>query len=183
MCCDLAAYVHQAHQLEIRHKEYYERLLGLPPELGYSRKSVFLEDPAGRFKELLLAGQHAQSALARSSPCGHPQLWKPTRLVRATLCGGKDRPFTVGCRREAAAALCPCPTSLILLPLTIQAGREYDLVVLSVLTYGTFDMIYEDTFIAIFATYLVDLAVRFARRDLAKKNIAAKTLIDDRLLL
>ena len=67
--------------------------------------------------------------------------------------------------------------------MTIQAGREYDLVVLSVLTYGTFDMIFEDTFIAIFATYLVDLVVRFARRDLAKKNIAAKTLIDDRLLL
>ena len=77
-----------------------------------------------------------------------------------------------------------CPeAALILLRLATQAGREYDLVVLSVLTYGVFDMVYVDTFIAIFATYLVDLAVRFARRDLAKKNIAAKTLIDDRLLL
>jgi len=56
-------------------------------------------------------------------------------------------------------------------------------VVLSVLTYGLFDLLYVDTFIAIFATYLVDLAVRFARRELAKRNIAAKTLIDDRLLL
>ena len=107
----------EAHKLEVRPKEYYERLLGLPPELGYSSKSVFLEDPAGRFKQLLLA------------------------------------------------------------------GREYDLVVLSVLTYGTFDMVFQDTFVAIFATYLVDLAVRFARRELAKRNIAAKTLIDDRLLL
>ena len=73
--------------------------------------------------------------------------------------------------------------ALILLRLATQAGREYDLVVLSVLTYGVFDMVYVDTFIAIFATYLLDLAVRFLRRELAKKNIAAKTLIDDRLLL
>ena len=62
----------QAHKLEIRQKEYYERLLGLPPELGYSRKSVFLEDPAGRFKELLLARQHARSALARGRPIRPP---------------------------------------------------------------------------------------------------------------
>ena len=80
-----------------------------------------------------------------------------------------------------------CPKAALknefLLRVATQAGREYDLVVLSVLTYGLFDMLYVDTFIAIFATYLVDLAVRFARRELAKRNIAAKTLIDDRLLL
>ena len=40
-----------------------------------------------------------------------------------------------------------------------------------------------DTFIALFATYLVDLVVRFIRREVAKKNIANKTLMDDRLLL
>ena len=113
----------------------------------------------------------------------------PTALAARPLAQGRPlrwrgAPSPRGSQREAAAALCPCPKSApILLPLTIQAGREYDLVVLSVLTYGTFDMIFEDTFIAIFATYLVDLVVRFARRDLAKKNIAAKTLIDDRLLL
>ena len=78
----------------------------------------------------------------------------------------------------------PAQKAVLTLPrVATQAGREYDLVVLSVLTYGLFDMLYVDTFIAIFATYLVDLAVRFARRELAKRNIAAKTLIDDRLLL
>ena len=81
-----------------------------------------------------------------------------------------------------------CPKAVLkniffLLRVATQAGREYDLVVLSVLTYGLFDLLYVDTFIAIFATYLVDLAVRFARRELAKRNIAAKTPIDDRLLL
>ena len=117
------------------------------------------------------------AARAATHSSGSPPAWS------GPLSALERRNLAAGCRREAAAALCPCPKSLILLPLTIQAGREYDLVVLSVLTYGTFDMVFEDTFIAIFATYLVDLAVHFARRDLAKKNIAAKTLIDDRLLL
>ena len=54
---------------------------------------------------------------------------------------------------------------------------------LQVLTYGMFDMLFVDTFIALFATYAVDLIVRFLRREIAKKNISAKTLMDDRLLL
>jgi len=62
-------------------------------------------------------------------------------------------------------------------------GREYDLVMLHVLTYRMFDMLFVDTFVALFATYIVDLIARFLRRELAKKNIAAKTLMDDRLLL
>ena len=40
-----------------------------------------------------------------------------------------------------------------------------------------------DTFVALFATYIVDLIARFLRRKLAKKHIAARTLMDDRLLL
>ena len=134
---------------------------------------------------MLLAGQHAQCALALSSPCTaatHSSRSLPARSGPPSALERSALAAWVPKRGRCCAR--PCPKSaLILLPLTIQAGREYDLVVLSVLTYGTFDMIFEDTFIAIFATYLVDLVVRFARRDLAKKNIAAKTLIDDRLLL
>ena len=97
---------------------------------------------------------------------------------------GEESPRRAGAGEGPVRHLGACPeAALILLRLATQAGREYDLVVLSVLTYGVFDMVYVDTFIAIFATYLVDLAVRFARRELAKRNIAAKTLIDDRLLL
>ena len=108
----------EQHRLDIRPKSYLEKLLGVPPEMAFNtRTSIFLEDPAGRFKQLLLY------------------------------------------------------------------GREYDLVLLHVLTYGMFDMVFMDTFVALFATYIVDLIVRFVRREVAKKNIASKTLMDDRLLL
>ena len=63
------------------------------------------------------------------------------------------------------------------------AGREYDLVLLALLTYGVFDMVYANTFVAIFVTYAVDLAVRVLRAELAVRNIARKTFIDSRFLL
>ena len=152
--------------------------------MGYSRKSVFLEDPAGRFKELLLARQHARSALARSRPIRPPTDPSAHPVAQGASLRGGGEPSARRAGEGPVRHLGACPeAALILLRLATQAGREYDLVVLSVLTYGVFDMVYVDTFIAIFATYLVDLAVRFARRELAKRNIAAKTLIDDRLLL
>ena len=44
-------------------------------------------------------------ALARSSPCGHPQLWKPTRLVRATFCAREEKPCSRVPKRGRCCAL------------------------------------------------------------------------------
>jgi len=65
----------------------------------------------------------------------------------------------------------------------LLAGREADMVLLAVLTYATLDMATSSTFVAIFATYAIDVAVRAVRAELATRNIAAKTLLDDRFLL
>ena len=103
---------------EVRSKRYWESLIGLPPEMGYSPdRSVFLEDTSGRFKRLLLA------------------------------------------------------------------GRETDLIILQILTYALVDMSTANTYAAIFTTYAVDLLVRVLRSELATRNIATKTLLDDRFLL
>jgi len=40
-----------------------------------------------------------------------------------------------------------------------------------------------NTFVAIFFTYAVDVVVRLLRKELSTRNIAAKTLLDDRFLL
>lgn len=104
--------------LKVRPKQYWERLINLPPEMnGSARESIFLEDPAGSFKRLLLA------------------------------------------------------------------GREHDVVLFHVIVFGFFDMRFANTFVAIFATYVADLIVRFARHHLAVRNIARKTLLDPRFLL
>lgn len=63
------------------------------------------------------------------------------------------------------------------------AGREYDLVLFNVITYGVFDMAYTNTFVAIFFTYSFDVLVRVIRAELAVGNIARKTFIDPRFLL
>lgn len=39
------------------------------------------------------------------------------------------------------------------------------------------------SYVAIFATYLVDASILWLRCELATRNIAAKTLLDDRFLL
>jgi len=90
---------------------------GLPPDMGYGERSIFLEDTEGRFKRLLLA------------------------------------------------------------------GREYDVVMFMVLTYCLFDMATQNTYIAIFFAYIFDFVLRAVRSELASRNIAAKTLLDDRFLL
>jgi len=65
----------------------------------------------------------------------------------------------------------------------LLAGRESDMVLLGVLTYALLDMATANTFVAIFAAYAMDVGVRKVRAELATKNIAAKTLLDDRFLL
>ena len=65
----------------------------------------------------------------------------------------------------------------------LLAGREFDMVLLGVLTYALLDMASANTFIAIFGTYAMDVGVRKLRAELATRNIAAKTLLDDRFLL
>ena len=57
------------------------------------------------------------------------------------------------------------------------------MVILSVLTYGLIDMATTNTYAAIFVTYAVDVTLRALRTELATRNIAAKTLLDDRFLL
>ena len=66
---------------------------------------------------------------------------------------------------------------------TLLAGHEFDLSLLNALTYALFDTFFENSYIAVFATYVLELLVRFARRELARLNIAKKTLMDDRFLL
>ena len=65
----------------------------------------------------------------------------------------------------------------------LLAGRELDMCLLGVLTYALFDMASANTFVAIFATYAMDVGVRAVRAELATRNIATKTLLDDRFLL
>ena len=57
------------------------------------------------------------------------------------------------------------------------------MVLLSVLTYTLLDMATTNTYAAIFTTYAVDVVVRTLRAEVATRNIAAKTLLDDRFLL
>ena len=46
-------------------------------------------------------------------------------------------------------------------------------------SYAIIDIATTNTFISIFATYAIDLAVRAVRSELATRNIAAKTLLDE----
>jgi len=62
-------------------------------------------------------------------------------------------------------------------------GHELDFVLLHALTYGVFDMLFVNSFIAIFATYVVDIAITFLRHHLGLRNIAQKTLLDKRFLM
>ena len=63
---------------------------------------------------LAAARQHGQRALARSSsPCGHPPLQKPTRLLRAALWVREERP----CRLDAEERLRRCA------PVPVQRRR------------------------------------------------------------
>ena len=59
----------------------------------------------------------------------------------------------------------------------------HEVLLLGVLAYALLDMATANTFVAIFATYIMDLAVRKVRAELATRNIATKTLLDDRFLL
>ena len=67
----------------------------------------------GRRVQQLKADQRAQSALARSSPCGHPPLQKHTGMLRATLWAHEEKP----CRSDADERLrrrsTACPKSPI----------------------------------------------------------------------
>ena len=65
----------------------------------------------------------------------------------------------------------------------LLAGREFDMMLLGVLCYALLDMATQNTFIAVFATFVMDRLVRAVRAELATRNIAAKTLLDDRFLL
>ena len=65
----------------------------------------------------------------------------------------------------------------------LLAGREGDMVLLAVLTYALLDMATANTFVAVFATYAMDVGIRTIRTEYAIRNIAAKTLVDDRFLL
>lgn len=71
---------HERHKLAVRPKLYWEKLVGLPPHEmanASTTTTLFLEDPAGRFKTLLLAGreydllllQAAMATQTRTPPC------------------------------------------------------------------------------------------------------------------
>ena len=56
-------------------------------------------------KLLRAAQQHGRSALVRSSPCGHPPLQRPTRLLMVTLWGREERPRRVDAEARPKATL------------------------------------------------------------------------------
>ena len=56
---------------------------------------------------------------------------------------------------------------------TLLAGHEFDLSLLNALTYALFDTFFENSYIAVFATYVLELLVRFARRELARGDAPA----------
>ena len=110
--------------------------LSSTPRLLLHNKLVVLDDlqtiayyytkHKGRSDDVLhIAPQHAQSAPARSSPHSHPPLQR--MLAQGFPAGPRAEPPWRGCRRGAAAVL--CPKSPISPPLTVQAllfeeGRE-----------------------------------------------------------
>ena len=47
-----------------------------------------------------MVGQQGQSTLARSSPCGHPPLPRPTRWLRANPCAREEHPRRVEAKRR-----------------------------------------------------------------------------------
>ena len=65
----------------------------------------------------------------------------------------------------------------------ILLGHEFSLLLFDISIYLMWDLIFENTFVAIFMTYISDKLIAWIRASWGEKNISQKTLIDDRFLV
>lgn len=61
-------------------------------------------------------------------------------------------------------------------------GREYDLILMNILSYAIFDLWFESMFISVLFTYMLDWFLCMFREKVARTMIARKTLVDERFL-
>lgn len=66
---------------------------------------------------------------------------------------------------------------------TTFLGMELDLILHDLLTFQVADIVFKNTAVSAFCTYLVHAVRKSARARIGRANIAAKTQVDDRFLL
>lgn len=62
-------------------------------------------------------------------------------------------------------------------------GNETNLVILNILTIGLFDLWFNNTFVSLFLTYLIDLGLSKLRYAIAKASISRSNIIDTRFII
>jgi len=66
---------------------------------------------------------------------------------------------------------------------TTFLGCEYDLIVLNILAYSTFDLWFDSTATSILLTYLLELLICAVRSQLGAAYLSRKTMLDERFLM
>ena len=61
-------------------------------------------------------------------------------------------------------------------------GLEYDLLLFNILTYSVVDLRWNDTLLSVLLTYLMEIFVVGLRGMYGHRNLAEKTMLDDRFL-
>ena len=62
-------------------------------------------------------------------------------------------------------------------------GAEGDILLFAMLAHAVCDLWFENTGVSIFVTYVLDSAVRWARRAFSRSNVAGRTGTDQRFLV
>ncbi|KAI3659932.1 hypothetical protein MP638_004959 [Amoeboaphelidium occidentale] len=62
-------------------------------------------------------------------------------------------------------------------------GKEFDVLLLYFLVYNLIDIYDGRVWVAATVVYIIDITLRFVRQHLGKRNVSAKTLIDERFLV
>ena len=75
------------------------------------------------------------------------------------------------------------PATMPSLASTLFYGQEYTLLIFFILLYSVVDAAGGSTPVAVLVTFLVHRAVEMVRSWLGQRNIANKTLVDNRFLL
>jgi len=66
---------------------------------------------------------------------------------------------------------------------TMYCALDYQLVILYILVFSLFDRVTGSSIVAVFIVYLVEKALWKLRGYLGERNLAQKTLIDERFLI
>lgn len=67
-------------------------------------------------------------------------------------------------------------------PLLCCAGNEWDLILLNILTYSVCDLWWGSSALSLLLTYLLDTFLVLLRRYFGERNMALKTMVDERFL-